>query len=92
MVLRPKTLTHPAWVDDLRLYSDSLEILNAMLKDVAEAVYKDVWLTIRWEQTHARTSERQRPTALNPSGSDSHSGGWSSLRIGLAREHSARQC
>lgn len=44
VMLQPKVLTHLAWADDKWLWAASLESLIAMLQDVAEAVYREIWL------------------------------------------------
>lgn len=46
------TLTHLAWADDVWLYANSLEDLNAMLRDVATAAYEEIGLRIRWEKSY----------------------------------------
>lgn len=50
MVLQSKIPTHFVWADDFWLWADSLESLNAMLQDVAEAAYREIGLVIRWDK------------------------------------------
>lgn len=46
--LQSKVLTHLAWADDLRLHTESLEDLNAMLTDLAAAALEQIGPQMRW--------------------------------------------